>query len=353
MSEKKTPENKKITIYDIAKEAGVSASTVSRVLTNTVGVRPSNREKVMQIIEKYNFRPNALARSLSDTKRKALGIVMPDIKNPFYAHLFTCCAQVAHTYGYSMLLEITMNNQELEAEYLSFFDEQQTDAIILVGGQVDNLNTDPNFAEHVNRICSTTPVVIAGKLDATFCPQVMLDTSSGIDLIMEHLLSLGHRDIAIIGGMKSVTSAVQMRMRYKQILLRNQIACREEFTEAWGYYDIDTGYQLMHRFLKDGPIPTAVITVNDFVGIGAENCILDHGLRIPEDISVVSHDNTLLCECARPQMTSIDYGYQTFADRLVRTAIAASEGQMDLPQLQLVKSFLVLHNSTGPASRGR
>ena len=92
----------------------------------------------MQIIEKYNFRPNALARSLSDTKRKALGIVMPDIKNPFYAHLFTCCAQVAHTYGYSMLLEITMNNQELEAEYLSFFDEQQTDAIILVGGQVDN-----------------------------------------------------------------------------------------------------------------------------------------------------------------------------------------------------------------------
>ena len=95
----KITEMPKKTIYDIAKEAGVSAATVSRVLTNNANVRPEKKKKILEVIEKYNFRPNALARGLSETKRKIIGVIMADIRNPFYANLFVACEQTALAHG--------------------------------------------------------------------------------------------------------------------------------------------------------------------------------------------------------------------------------------------------------------
>lgn len=348
MEDLKSQEGKKTTIYDIAKEAGVSPATVSRVLTNSAGVKADKRVVVQSIIEKYNFRPNALARSLSETRRKVIGIIMADVRNPFYAKLFVACEQAARKLGYSLLLENSLGQQEIEEAQLVLMEEQRVDAVILVGGSVDELYSDEGFVEKVNLVCNSIPVILTGKLDGTSCYQVRINAIQTMDLVMEHLLSLGHRKIALIGGLDRVAASYEKRKRYKQILAKYQIPCVPEFYETTGNYDYETGYQLTEKLLQSGRIPTAVIGVNDSASVGVVNCLHAHGLRIPEDISVVSYDNTEICKMVTPMLTSIDYNYDLYAETLIRT-VDGIYHSTPLPQLQLIAPTLVVRASSGPA----
>ena len=142
---------KSMTIYDIAKEAGVSISTVSRVLTNNAKVSNEKKELVKEIIAKYDFHPNALARGLSETKSKTIGIIVSDVRNPFYASLFVECERIAYELGYMLLLCNSLGNNELEDAHLENLVSQRVDAIIQIGGRVDELVSCP---EYVDQLCS-------------------------------------------------------------------------------------------------------------------------------------------------------------------------------------------------------
>lgn len=346
MTEIKTTDNRKITIYDIAKEAGVSISTVSRVLTGSAGVRTSNREKVQQLIDKYNFRPNALARGLSETRRKVIGIIVPDIRNSFYADLYMACDQTAHNMGYSLFLENSLSRLETELSQLELMEEQRVDAIILVGGRVDDLYSNREYVEKVNQLSNTTPIIVVGKLDGTSCHQIRIDAIKSMDIIMEHLFMLGHKDIAIIGGYDEIAASFEKRQRYKQLLHKNQISYCKEFCENYGGYDFPTGYQKMNHIFDSGHIPTAVIAINDTAALGVMQSIREHGLQVPEDISVISYDNTSICDMIQPKLTSVDYNYEIFAEKIISTTIAVCEHQ-DMPLLQLIAPSLVIRSSTG------
>ncbi len=352
MEDLKSPEGKKLTIYDIAKEAGVSPATVSRVLTNNAGVKADKRETVQSII--YNFRPNALARSLSETRRKVIGIIMADVRNAYYAKLFVACEQAARKFGYSLLLENSLGQQEIEEAQMILMEEQRVDAIILVGGRVDDLHSNESFVEKVNQVCNSIPVILTGKKTAAgrilrpSCYQVRIDAIHTMDLAMEHLLSLGHRNIALVGGWDSVASSYEKRKRYKQILSKYQLPFLPEFYDTFGGYDYETGYCLTEKLLESSSVPTAVIGINDSAAVGAMNCIRAHGLRIPEDISVVGYDNTDLCSMATPLLTSIDYNYDVFAETLVKT-VDGIYNSTPLPQLQLIAPSLIVRESSGPA----
>lgn len=346
MNEIKTSDNKKITIYDIAKEAGVSISTVSRVLTGSSGVRSANREKVQLIIDKYNFRPNALARGLSETKRKVIGIIVPDIRNSFYADLYMACDQIAHNAGYSLFLENSLSRLETELSQLELMEEQRVDAIILVGGRVDDLYSNTEFVEKVNQIATTTPIIIVGKLDGVYCPQIRIDAIKSMDLVMEHLFMLGHEDIAIIGGYNEIAATFEKRQRYKQLLMKNQIGFNNAFCDNYGGYDYNTGYERMNHLFDIGQIPTAVIAINDSAALGIVQSIQEHGLRIPDDISIISYDNSSICSMLNPKLSSIDYNYETFAETIITTTISACN-QQDTPPLQLITPSLVIRDSTG------
>lgn len=350
MDDLKSLEGKKITIYDIAREAGVSPATVSRVLTNNAGVKADKREAVQSIIAKYNFRPNALARSLSETRRKVIGIIMADVRNPYYANLFVACEQAARKAGYSLLLENSLGQQEIEEAQLVLMEEQRVDAIILVGGRADDLHSNEAFVEKVNQVSNSIPVILTGKLDGTSCYQVRINAIQTMDLVMEHLISLGHRDIAIIGGWDSVASSFEKRKRYKQILAKYQLPCHSEYYETFGGYDYETGYRMMKKLLQLDNIPTAVIGINDSASVGAMNCIQEHGLKIPDDISVVGYDNTFMCNMMTPKLTSVDYNYEIFAEKLIGT-VEGIYNSTPLPPLQLIESTLIVRDSCGPVKR--
>lgn len=343
-----TNENKAITIYDIAKEAGVSPATVSRVLTSNANVRPEKKQKVLELIEKYNFKPNALARGLADTKSRVIGLLTADVRNPFYAAMYVACEIAAKEAGYTLLSSNSLDIYEDEVKILEKFQEQKVDAIIQVGGSVDDLYTNIEYSEVVNKIMITTPVIITGKLDGTQCHMVKIDDVMLMDLIMEHLFSLEHKKIALIGGSMDVASTVIKSQRYKQNLAKNKIVFDPDLMLVENSYNVESGYAAMNELLSTGKQPTAVIAINDFVATGVIRSILEHGLRIPQDISIVSQDNTFIAHAYVPSLTSIDFNYEEYGKRLIETAVAVIEGK-EVPMLQSVTPKLIIRESSGMA----
>ncbi len=335
-----------ITIYDIAREAGVSAATVSRVLTNNANVRPEKRQKVQALIEKYNFKPNALAKGLSDTRSKIIGIMVADVRNPFYAEIFVACELAAESAGYTVLLCNSLGETSREQKQLELFHEQRISAMIQLGGRVDDLVSDADYVEAVNQLTNNIPVVVSGKLDGTLCYQVEIDSMKAMDLLMEHLIDLGHRRIALAGGRLDVSSSFQKLQRYKQILKNYRIDFRPEYVIEGGY-DYQAGHEAMERLLKCDEIPTAVIAINDYTALGVMNSIQEHGYRIPQDIAVAGYDNTQIATLVHPHLTSIDYQYETFGKMLVGTAVTAVEGG-EVSRIQLVTPKLMIRASTMP-----
>ncbi|MCM1173755.1 MAG: LacI family transcriptional regulator [Blautia sp.] len=343
-------ENKVITIYDIAKEAGVSPSTVSRVLNNNANVRREKREKIQSLIEKYNFTPNAMARGLSDTKSGVIGIVAADVRNPYYAEVFVSCENAAREAGYTVLLCNSLGETEREFLHLDMLQEQRVEAIIQLGGRVDDLVSNEKYVEKVNQLATAIPMVVTGKLDGTQCYEVQIDAARAMELLMEYLYGLGHRKIALAGGRRSVTSTYKKHRKYKEFLEQHKIKYREEYVID-GSYDYETGYFGMNQLLELEDIPTAVIAINDFSAAGVMRSAAEHGYRIPQDISVVSYDNTNLTDLMMPKMTSIDYDYVTFGRKLVDTAIAAAQGRK-VPMHQKVIPSLVVRESSAPPPDG-
>ena len=342
----KSSESKAITIYDIAKEAGVSPATVSRVLTNNANVSKAKKEKVQGLIAKYNFKPNALAKGLSDTQSKGIGIIAADVRNSYYAEVFVACENAAREQGYTVLLSNAFGSMEREIQHLDMMRQQRVAAIIQLGGSVDAVASYPEYVGKVAQIMPSVPLIVTGKLDGTECYEVQIDFDKATDFLMDYLFGLGHERIALVGGRYNVLGTYRKRQRYEELLEKHGISYREEYVVA-GSYDYESGYFGMNQILALADMPTAVITINDYVASGIIRSAMEHGYRIPQDISVASYDNTQIAELLTPRLTSIDYDYGNFGRMLVNTAIAASKG-IKVPTHQKMWPRLVVRESSGP-----
>lgn len=336
---------KELNIYTIAKEAGVSPSTVSRVMTQNARVSEEKRRRVEEVIQKYDYRPNALAQGLSNTQTKMVGILASDLMNPFYARLLTACEQELIQRGYYPMIFGTMNSYELEVRYLQKMFDMRMDAIIMMGGKSDQLVTDPEYADLINRLSESVPVVTTGKVDGARCWQVSIDEMGGVDLAMNHLFEQGHRHIAMIGGRKHVKSTYDKRMRYRSILRSHGITFRERFLPE-SDYDIEGGYACMQELFRSGrTMPSAILAINDFSAVGAMRAVKEHGLDIPGDIAMVSFDDTFIADAVIPQLTSVRYDYDDFGRKLADTAVRLIARE-EMPTVRHVASRLIVRESS-------
>ncbi len=341
--------SKTITIYDIAREAGVSASTVSRVLTGNAAVRQDKKERIQSIINKYNFRPNALAKGLSDTSTKTIGIIAADVRNPYYSALFVACEVAAEKAGYSVSLANSLGEKEREQAQLDLLMQQRVDAIIQMGGRVDDLITDDAYAEKVRNVCRTTPVVVTGKLDKAPVHSVVIDDAMGMSIVMEHLIGLGHRKIALVGGEMRVNSTFLKYQKYREILAQHGIQENGEYVVN-GTYDPESGYEATNKILELSNRPTAIIAINDFAASGALRSIREHKLHVPKDISVISFDNTYITDLVMPKLTSVDYNYDEYGKILIEIATQAAMGG-ETDSIRMIKPQIVIRDSTGPVPK--
>ncbi|MGN0777831.1 MAG: LacI family DNA-binding transcriptional regulator [Aristaeellaceae bacterium] len=338
---------KNVTIYDIAREAGVSPATVSRILTDSTSVSKDKRDRVNALIQKYNYRPNAMARALTETRSRVIGMVLADISNPYYNSIFTACTNEAFARGYMTMLFNTMSRSDMEQSALTRLLEQRVDAIIICGGRIDLTEPDPDFLQLLETTLSTTPVVVGSRsLDERICG-VAVDHESSVDLAMDYLIGLGHRDIGFIYTGQQYYGTQQRLAHFRQKMMQAGLPVREEWLIPVRWYDFESGKQGIRRLMQLEKLPTALLGMNDLVSVGMLQELLAQGVRVPEDISLVGFDNTFITAITTPKLTTIHYDYGEYARLLVDAAIASIEGRR-LPRNQLLRSELAIQGSCMP-----
>ncbi|WP_202078973.1 LacI family DNA-binding transcriptional regulator [Caldalkalibacillus salinus] len=333
-----------VTIYDIAKEANVSPATVSRVLTGSAKVRPDTMNRIMALIEKYNFRPNGLARSLTYKKSKMIGFILPDINHPFFSTLVLKSEAHALKRGYTSFLCNSMNNSEMESQYLHNLLEKQVDGIIFLGGRINAVKTNPEYAEELKQVMDRIPVVfVNGQMSGVDAYAVHTDEAYGVNQLVQLLVNHGHSKIGFLGGLSGITSTEMKWTTFKEALNDHNIEVREEWMIESGF-NIESGEEAAAQLLSLKEKPSSIICVNDFVAMGTINMINKFGLSVPHDFSVVGFDDIYLAQYFPPGITTISQNYKQLGQTAIDVLINLIEGK-EAQKETIIPTSLVIRNS--------
>ncbi|KMK77815.1 catabolite control protein A [Alkalihalobacillus pseudalcaliphilus] len=287
------------TIYDVAREAGVSMATVSRVVNGNPNVKPTTRKKVLEAIEQLGYRPNAVARGLASKKTTTVGVIIPDISNIFFAELARGIEDIATMYKYNIILCNSDQNQDKEIHLINTLLEKQVDGIVFMGSQI----TD----EHVQQFkLSPVPIVLAATLDGDKeIPSVNIDYKQAAYDAISSLVEKGHKRIGMLSGtLDDPVNGFQKFAGYRSALEDGGASFNEDYVLV-GDYTYDSGIEAMEKFSKLKDKPSAIFAANDEMALGIIHGAQDLGYKIPEDFEVIGFDNTRLATMVRPTLTTV------------------------------------------------
>lgn len=288
-----------ITIYDVAREANVSMATVSRVVNGNPNVKPATRKKVMEVIDRLGYRPNAVARGLASKKTTTVGVIIPDISSTFYSELARGIEDIAMMYNYNIILSNSDQNKDKEFHLLNTMLGKQVDGIIFMSGNVTK--------EHVEEFKkSSVPIVLAGSIEETGeISSVNIDYEQAAYDATTYFISKGHKNIGyIFGPLQEPINGIKKLNGYKKALAEAGLEYNEEFVFE-GDYTYDSGIEAAEKLVELDEKPTAICVGTDEMALGIVHGLQDKGYLIPDDFEVISASNTRLAVMVRPQLTSI------------------------------------------------
>ncbi|QGG57159.1 LacI family DNA-binding transcriptional regulator [Paenibacillus sp. B01] len=349
---------KTVTVYDIAREANVSVATVSRVLNNTAPVKKETRERISALIEKYQFQPNALARSLIRKETGMIGFILPDITNPFFPEVLAGFDREARKMGYTYFLcdtfstnEETLNQYERESQYISLLMEKQVDGIVMLGGRIDLSRPDPQMIREVEEAARRVPfLLLNGSLPQVGLNRVATDQKLGAVLATQHLLELGHRDIAAVGGYSTMSNTQQRLQGFRSAMREHGLQPRKEWMLQDGF-SVEAGVEFTSRLLAMNPRPTAIFCLNDLVAIGALKAASRAGVRVPEELSIIGYDDIQFAANSIPELTTVSLKAAEIG-RLAAETLHRMIGKKKVPKLLSVLPELVVRQSTAAVRKG-
>lgn len=288
-----------VTIYDVAREAGVSMATVSRVVNNNPNVKPATRKKVYEAIERLGYRPNAVARGLASKKTTTVGVVIPDISNAIFAEVARGIEDIANMYHYNIILCNADKKKEKEIRVINTLLEKQVDGLLFMGGAVTEDHQQAFRTANV-------PIVLCATSDESGnIASVDIDHETAAYDAVQALIKQGHKRIAMISGtLEDPSNGFARFSGYKKALIEAGIAYDETLVRI-GNYRYESGAEAMRYFIELDQRPTAVFSATDEMAIGAIHAIQDRGLQVPGDISVISVDNSRMASMVRPQLTTV------------------------------------------------
>lgn len=328
-------------IYDVAKRAKVSVATVSAVINKTSYVSPRLRQQVERAIAALNYSPNLLARSLAQRKTHTIGILIPDVANPFFPEIVRGAEDEASDSGYTVILGNSDNQVAKEDLYLNLFLSKRVDGILLVKGAGE---LSPALLENLKK--AGTPVVLMDREYSNLhADTVVADDYGGAFAATEHLLALGHRRIGIIAGIAGTSTTKGRTRGYMEALQKPGI----EFTEslvANGNYDIESGYREGLRLLDQRP--SAVFVTNCMMTMGFLRAIEERNLRCPEDISIVSYDDFFWNDVFRPKLTCVEQPKYQLGRRSTEILLSRIAGKHKRPKHEVLKNELRIRESSAP-----
>lgn len=335
-----------MTIVEIAKEAGVSIATVSRVLNNGP-VSAAKRELVEAVVEKYKFAPNLLARSMIHKQSDAIGLITHGISNHFHTEFIEVVESRYSKMGILLFVCICQRDTQLENErrYLQDLVARQVNGIILHDSTPENYHS--GFLTH---IASQIPLVIVESFNSgNDINSVEVDQVFGMNQVMSHLMELGHRDIVFIRGGVGYSFQTKETV-WQQTLTDAGVPPPPSNLLVVPEGNSETGILKTERMVTElfdsGRMPTAIFACNDIMAIGALNAARKKGLRVPEDVSIIGHDNTILAESG--SLTSVDLKTQSVGHAAIDLLTHAMDDTDRTPRRLIIPPELVIRTSTGP-----
>lgn len=286
------------TIKDVAELAEVHPSTVSRVINGNPRISEKTKNKVLLIIKKLGYTPNAIARGLKTKRTHTLGMLIPDITNPFFAEIARGVEDAANKNSFNVILCNTDDKLKKERTYLDILKEKRVDGLILGTAHTKDdsiLELEKNNFPYI---------LVSRNIEELDKNCIIIDDVVGGIMATEYLIRLGHQRIAHISGPLKVRAAIDRVDGYKNALKKYQIEYKEELIEE-GDFRIKGGYQAMKKFLDLSKPPTAIFAANDLLALGAMQAIQKKKFHIPEDFSIIGFDDIRVASFVYPPLTTI------------------------------------------------
>jgi DNA-binding LacI/PurR family transcriptional regulator len=330
-------------LEEVARRAGVSTATVSRVLNNVDVVRKATRARVMKAIEDLRYQPNLHARTLAGGKSRTIGLIVSNMANPFFIDIFRTLESDAHAHGY----EVVIANTDYRPEQLV------ASVRLMIGRRVAGLaamisEMDPDLIDEL--ASSNIPCVFydvgAARHNIT---NIRVSYSLGIDKIVDYLHELGHRRMAFIGHHATLAPLDERRKAFMDALGRYQPGV--DYRISLDADSLEGGRQAARQLLSTGFEPTAIICANDLMALGVLRELRDRSLRVPEDVSVTGFDDIQFAEFCSPALTTVHIPRDRIGHIASESLIPHSRETFPTGREIVIEPEFVLRDSTGPARR--
>ena len=343
----KQPAEMKVSLRDVAKRASVSPMTVSRVINNAASVRPETRQRVEEVIAALGYIPNRLAQGLISRRTGTVGLILPDVANPFFAHVLRAAEITARRAGYRLLVCNTEGDAGLERDYIHNLISHQVDGLIIapVG--------DGSRNGLLPLIRRKYPFVLLDRsVEGIDCDLVQGDSAGGAQRLVQHLIAIGHRRIAIILGPDDVSTTRERYSGYCEALKAAGLPLEPDLI-AETTVDSPGGYRAMQQILRLDERPSAIFAVNNMTALGAMQALREQALSVPESVGLVCFDDVEHLAILAPFMTVVDQPAEAFgsmAAQMVLERIAGRAGEK--PRLVRLPTTLIVRISCGAGRRG-
>lgn len=339
------PKMKAPTIYDVAKEAGVSIATVSNAINGKGKISKQRREQIFRIMERLQYQPSVIASALTGKKTFTLGLLIPDISNPFFAEIARAIEDQAHQQGYSVIICSTDNNDERVERYITLLEQKSVDGII-IGTGIGNMDIITQLQSR-----STPIAMIAREASSVAVDTVVADDFVGGMMAAQHLAQLGHRRLAVLSENLKVSSSRERIRGFKQGLADAGLAF-EESDVVICEYKIDEGKRGASELLRRGgeERPTAIFCCNDQLAIGALQAAKESGVRVPEELSIVGFDNTILATVTDPPLTTVAQPMEQMGKLAFNLVIESLNNKDSVKQRIVLRPELVVRRSTSSST---
>jgi LacI family transcriptional regulator len=330
-----------VTIKDIAKTVGVSASTVSRALSDSPLVNETTKRRIHRVARRFGYERNELARALVVGASHAVGLVIPDITNPFFSDIARGVGEIADRSGYGLLLSNTDGRTDRELSAIRLLRRKQVDGLLLCSTTVE-----APYLEDIQR--GRVPFILVSHLYTNpDLPYVITDDYAGARLAVEHLVDLGHQKIAFIGGPENVQASQDRLHTYLEVLAEHDLPSPPEW-RLHAALTQDAGREAGQILLSLAHRPTAIFATNDVMALGVLEVAEGSGYRVPDDLSIIGYDDISYASLPRIQLTTIAQPAVEMG-QIAATWLLSRIKSSDEPPLQRILSpRLVVRSTTAP-----
>jgi LacI family transcriptional regulator len=331
----------RVVIKDVAKYAGVSVGTVSKYLNNPERLLPETKVKVEKAIEALQYKPSMFARSMRTRKSYTIAVIVPTLKNPFFAEMYSAIRIAACQVGYTPILFTTEDEIELIENYMFGTSIGDVDGIILCF-----LDRDEKLLTFLSSLKTNIPIVNIGwDINGTEYDSVAVDIAEGVYTAAKHLVDLGHKKIAFVGGQEDHQTTKEKYSGYARVM--RDFGC--EVKTGYVFYGnnfMHSGYMAARQFVNLPCPPSAIVTSNDTLAIGCLKYCLQKNIKIPEEMAVIGHDNIIFSEIYEPSLSTVAIPINEMAKEGVRLVMSKINKRRSSNRQVILKTNLVVRRST-------